>query len=92
MSAQKALLAKVKQDAKKLLERSRILALEHALGNEIIPAQARDRARQHPAATWRTSSWPTCCLIISQRTKGVYEHMEELGGLSGKNHGRDRAT
>ena len=82
VSAQKALLAKVKGD-KKLLERSRILGLEDALGKEMIPHKreiVRDNIQGDMADVIKTMR-----LLIMQRLKGVYEHIEELGGLSGKN-------
>jgi hypothetical protein len=82
VSAQKALLGKVKKD-KKILERSRILALEEALGNEIVPAKreiVRDNIRGDMDDVIKAMR-----LIISQRLKNVYEHMDELSGLSGKN-------
>ncbi len=82
VSAQKALLGKVKKDAK-ILERSRILALEQALGNEIVPAK-REIVRDNISGDMEDVI-KAMRLIISQRTKNVYEHMGELGGLSGKN-------
>ncbi|MBI5782630.1 MAG: hypothetical protein HZA69_02700 [Gammaproteobacteria bacterium] len=82
VSAQKALLGKVKKDAK-ILERSRILALEQALGNEIVPAK-REIVRDNISGDMEDVI-KAMRLIISQRTKNVYEHMDELGGLSGKN-------
>ncbi len=82
VSAQKALLGKVKKDAK-ILERSRILALEQALGSEIVPAK-REIVRDNISGDMEDVI-KAMRLIISQRTKNVYEHMDELGGLSGKN-------
>ncbi len=82
VSAQKALLGKVKKDAK-ILERSRILALEQALGNEIVPAK-REIVRDNISGDM-DDVIKAMRLIISQRIKNVYEHMDELGGLSGKN-------
>jgi hypothetical protein len=82
VSAQKALLGKVKKDAK-ILERSRILALEQALGSEIVPAK-REIVRDNISGDMEDVI-QAMRLIISQRTKNVYEHMDELGGLSGKN-------
>ncbi len=82
VSAQKALLGKVRND-QKVLERSRIRALEQALGNEIIPAKREivsDNIRGD-----MDDAINAILLIIAQRSKGVYEHMEELTGLSGKN-------
>jgi hypothetical protein len=82
VSAQKALLGKVKKDGK-ILERSRIQALEQALGSEIVPAK-REIVRDNISGDMEDVI-KAMRLIISQRTKNVYEHMDELGGLSGKN-------
>ncbi len=82
VSAQKALLGKVRKD-NKVLERSRILALEQALGNEIVPAK-REIVRDNISGDMEDVI-QAMRLIISQRMKNVYEHMDELGGLSGKN-------
>ncbi len=82
VSAQKALLGKVKHDTK-ILERSRILALEEALGGEIVPAK-REIVRDNISGDMEDVI-KAMRLIITQRVKNVYEHMEELGGLSGKN-------
>ena len=82
VSAQKALLGKVRKDSK-VLERSRILALEQALGNEIVPAK-REIVRDNISGDMEDVI-QAMRLIISQRLKNVYEHMDELGGLSGKN-------
>ena len=82
VSAQKALLGKIKNDTK-IIERSRIGALEQALAEEILPAKreivceavkgdvdyAIDNMRQ----------------LLKQRLQGVHEHLDELKGLSGKN-------
>ncbi|MBI3546030.1 MAG: dynamin family protein [Gammaproteobacteria bacterium] len=82
VSAQKALLGKVRKDTK-VLERSRILALEQALGNEIVPAK-REIVRDNISGDMEDII-QAMRLIIAQRLKNVYEHMDELGGLSGKN-------
>ncbi len=82
VSAQKALLGKVKKDGK-VLERSRILALEQALGSEIVPAK-REIVRDNISGDMEDVI-KAMRLIIQQRLKNVYEHMDELGGLSGKN-------
>lgn len=82
VSAQKALLGKIKGDVK-VLERSRIGALEDALGKEMIPAKreiVRDNI-QHEM----TEVIGSARRVIDQRLKGVQEHMGELGGLNGKN-------
>jgi hypothetical protein len=82
VSAQKALLAKVKGD-KALLQRSRILELEDALGQEMIPHKrdiVRDNIQGDIADLIKAMR-----LLIMQRLKGVYEHIDEIGSLSGKN-------
>ncbi len=82
VSAQKALLGKVRKDSK-VLERSRIGALEEALGNEIVPAK-REIVRDNISGDMEDII-KAMRLIIMQRSKNVYEHMDELGSLSGKN-------
>jgi len=82
VSAQKALLAKVKGD-KALVERSRILELEDALGKEMIPHKreiVRDNISGDMADIIKSMR-----LLIMQRLKGVYEHIDEIGSLNGKN-------
>jgi len=82
VSAQKALLAKVKGD-KALLQRSRILELENALGQEMIPHKrdiVRDNIQGDIADLIKAMR-----LLIMQRLKGVYEHIDEIGSLNGKN-------
>ena len=82
VSAQKALLGKIKGD-RELIERSRIAALEAALAEEIIPAK-REIVHDNIAGDI-TDVIKALRLVIMQRLKNVYEHMEELSGLSGKN-------
>ena len=82
VSAQKALLGKVRKDDK-VLKRSRIQALEEALGNEIVPAK-REIVRDNISGDMEDVIM-AMRLIIAQRLKNAYEHMDELGGLSGKN-------
>ena len=82
VSAQKALLGKVRKDSK-ILELSRIGALEEALGNEIVPAK-REIVRDNISGDMEDII-KAMRLIIMQRSKNVYEHMDELGSLSGKN-------
>ncbi len=82
VSAQKALLGKIKGD-QKILERSRIAALEEAFANEMLPAKREivsDNIRDE-----MTNIIKEVRVLIDQRLKGVHEHMEELNGLSGKN-------
>jgi hypothetical protein len=82
VSAQKALLGKIKGD-KKILERSRIHELEDALGQEMIPHK-RDIVRDNISGDM-ADIIKAMRLLIMQRLKGVYEHIEELGSLNGKN-------
>ena len=82
VSAQKALLGKIKGQ-KKVLERSRIRPLEEALANEIMPAKreiVRDNIGDDMSDIVKAMR-----LIIMQRLKGVHEHIGELSTLSGKN-------
>ena len=82
VSAQKALLGKIRKEMK-ILERSRIAALEDALAREIIPAK-REIVRDNIMGDMNEVI-KSMRLLIMQRLKGVREHMEELGGLSGQN-------
>jgi len=82
VSAQKALLGKVRHDGK-VLERSRIGALEAALAQELLPAK-REIVRDNIAGDMQEVIQALRALV-RQRLKGVYEHMEEVGSLSGKN-------
>ncbi|MDH4133788.1 MAG: dynamin family protein [Gammaproteobacteria bacterium] len=82
VSAQKALLGKVTGD-RKLVERSRISELEDALGKEMIPHK-RDIVRDNISGDM-ADVIKSMRLVIMQRLKGVYEHMEELASLNGKN-------
>ncbi len=82
VSAQKALLGKVRHDAK-VLERSRIGVLEEALAQELLPAK-REIVRDNIAGDMQEII-QALRGVIRQRLKGVYEHMDEVSGLSGKN-------
>jgi hypothetical protein len=82
VSAQKALLGKIKNDSK-VLERSRISSLEEALAKELLPAK-REIVRDNIAGDMQ-EVLQSLRAIVNQRLKGVYEHMEEVSGLSGKN-------
>jgi hypothetical protein len=82
VSAQKALLGKIKRDGD-VLGRSRIAALEQALAQEIVPAK-REIVRDNIVGDMNDVI-RAVRLMIMQRLKGVYEHMEELGGLNDKN-------
>ncbi len=82
VSAQKALYGKIKGE-RKTLERSRIMALEDALGKELVPAKReiiRDNIVQDLEEIIESMR-----AVIKQRLRGVHEHMGELSSLNGKN-------
>lgn len=82
VSAQKGLLAKINQD-QPLLEKSRLLALEKSLSDELIPSKqeiVRDNTQgeiKHLEESIRS--------ILDARLSGVREQLDELLGLRGKN-------
>ncbi len=82
VSAQKGLLAKINQD-EPLLEKSRLLALEKSLSDELIPSKqeiVRDNTQgeiEHMEESIRS--------ILDARLSGVREQLDELLGLRGKN-------
>jgi hypothetical protein len=82
VSAQKGLLAKINQD-EPLLEKSRLLALEKSLSDELIPSKqeiVRDNTQgefKHMEENIRS--------ILDARLAGVREQLDELLGLRGKN-------
>lgn len=82
ISAQKALLAKVNKDDK-LLDKSRILELEKALSEELIPSKkeiVRDNTQNEIEDLISNSH-----LILEARLQGLAEQLVELRGLRGKN-------
>ena len=82
ISAQKGLLAKVNND-ENLLIKSRILELEKALSDELIPSKkeiVRDNT-QHEIEDLITNSQ----LILEARFSGINDQLVELRGLRGKN-------
>ncbi len=82
VSAQKGLLAKVNQD-EKLLIKSRVLELERALSDELIPSKkeiVRDNT-QNEIEDLITNSH----VILDARLSGVNDQLVELRGLRGKN-------
>ncbi|KPK12244.1 MAG: GTPase [Acidithiobacillales bacterium SG8_45] len=82
VSAQKGLYGKIKGD-KKVLDRSRLLELEDALGKEVVPAKrdiVRNNIREDMDEIIKSAR-----TTIMQRLKGVYEHISELASLNGKN-------
>lgn len=82
VSAQKALLGKIKKD-EKIIERSRIRQLEDALATEILPSKreiVRDAIGGDMAYVIDSMRQ-----LLKQRMDGVHEHLTELQGLNGKN-------
>ncbi|MBE9516421.1 MAG: dynamin family protein [Proteobacteria bacterium] len=82
VSAQKGLYGKIKHDDA-ILERSQLMQLENALGSELIPDKrgiVRDNIKDDLEGIIKSVR-----ALVSQRLKGVYEHIDELSGLTGKN-------
>ncbi len=82
ISAQKGLLAKISSDDE-LLTKSRLLDLEKALSDELIPSKkeiVRDNTQSEIEDLVNNSN-----LILDARLLGLAEQLEELRGLRGKN-------
>ena len=82
VSAQKALVGKIQGDDK-LLRRSRLPELEHALSEEMIPQQqaiVRDQVRREFEETAGVTM-----SVLSARHRNQVEQVFELNGLRGKN-------
>ncbi len=82
VSAQKGLLAKVSKD-EALLTRSRILELEKALSEELIPSKkeiVRDNTQNEIEDLIANSN-----MILDARFSGINDQLVELRGLRGKN-------
>ena len=82
VSAQKGLLAKVNEDPI-LLARSRVMALEAALSNELIPSKkeiVHDNTKNEVEDLINNS-----IKILEARIAGIDEQLNELRGLRGKN-------
>jgi len=82
VSAQKGLVAKIHGDAP-LLVKSRLLKLEHALSNELIPSKQeiiRTQLNKDIQSLLQVQQ-----SILGARHRGVFEQMSELKGLRGKN-------
>ncbi len=82
ISAQKGLLAKVNGDSE-LLAKSRILELERALSDELIPSKkeiVRDNTKNEIEDLISNSN-----LILDARISGINDQLLELRGLRGKN-------
>ncbi len=82
VSAQKGLLAKINND-ETLLAKSRLLELEYALSEKLIPSK-QDIVRDNTASEIGDLVSNTADLLNS-RLKNVDEQLEELTGLRGKN-------
>lgn len=82
VSAQKGLLAKVHHD-ETLLEKSRLLKLEHALSDELIPSK-QEIVRDNTQTEIEDMLGGTDS-ILQGRLAGVREQLDELTGLRGKN-------
>jgi len=82
ISAQKGLLAKVNAD-QKLLDKSRILELENALSNELIPSK-KEIVRDNTAHEI-DDLVAYAQQILDARFCGVHEQLTELQNLRGKN-------
>ncbi|HEV2609895.1 MAG TPA: dynamin family protein [Noviherbaspirillum sp.] len=82
VSAQKGLVGKVNRDAA-LLTKSRLLELENALSNELIPSkQDIIRAQLSSEVNELTASKQA---LLASRTRNVVEQLMELKSLRGKN-------
>jgi hypothetical protein len=82
VSAQKALVGKINGD-RALLDKSRLLALESALFNELIPAKKdiiRQQLRDDMAAMVAAQQ-----AMLNARVRDVVEQLQELKSLRGKN-------
>lgn len=82
ISAQKGLLAKVNND-QELLVKSRILELERALSDELIPSKkeiVRDNTQNEVEDLISNTQ-----LILDARISGINDQLVELRGLRGKN-------
>jgi hypothetical protein len=82
VSAQKALVGKIQGDDR-LLRRSRLPELEHALSEEMIPQQqaiVRDQVRREFEETTGVT-----VSVLSARHRNQIEQVFELNGLRGKN-------
>lgn len=84
VSAQKGLVARVNGN-EALLERSRLLMLEHALSDELIPAK-RDIMREGISAEF-DDIYAHARGLLDARLSGLREQRGELSELRGKNRG-----
>ena len=82
VSAQKALVGKINQDAA-LLERSRLRTLESALFKELIPAK-KDIVRKQLSDELQAVNAAQLAML-NARMRGIVEQLHELKSLRGKN-------
>ena len=82
VSAQKALLGKIKGDTD-IIARSRISGLEDAIGRELLPEKQAIVAGNIIGDMDEIQK--SIAGVLDQRLRGVHEHMDELSGLNGKN-------
>ncbi len=82
ISAQKGLLAKVNGDDV-LLVKSRLLELEQALSNELIPSK-QEIVRDHTEGELN-EMFEATAVILRGRLNSVRDQLDELKGLRGKN-------
>lgn len=81
-SAQKGLLGKINGDAE-LLDQSRLLILEKALSEELIPAK---KTIIHDSVQGEMKDIVSnASMILEARLSGIVEQLDELRGLRGKN-------
>ncbi|MDR3212700.1 MAG: dynamin family protein [Azoarcus sp.] len=84
VSAQKGLVGRVNGD-KELVEKSRLMALERALSDDLLPAKqeiVRDNTQGETRDLIRQTE-----VLLQSRLDGVKEQLRELSGLHGKNRG-----
>ena len=84
VSAQKGLVARVNAD-KALLDKSRLLSLERALSEDLLPSK-QDIVRDNTLNETRDLIHQAE-VLLQARLEGVKEQLRELGGLHGKNRG-----
>lgn len=84
VSAQKGLVARVNGD-REMLERSRLMALERALSEDLLPAK-QEIVRDNTLGETRDLVHQTE-VLLQARLDGVREQLRELSGLHGKNRG-----
>ncbi len=84
VSAQKGLVARVNGDGR-LLERSRLSILEHALSSELIPAR-QEITRENVESEF-SDIHANAHSVFETRLTGLREQISELAALRGKNKG-----